>query len=243
MELSDLFVSYKQINAPKYIPTEFVSSYNNFQIDPEISQQPSEQPVEQPVEEKPKQKEPVNQPKKQNQERKMFPKIRGSVEFEQAYDEVERINPEAKRYRAFLTKIAKEESGFNKSIQNRAGAPAYGYFQFMQDGVKYNNISKYAKTDIETFRNDPKIQIQAAIRLAQDFERGFSKQDLDLARQKGFTTFGLLGGAWLGGVGGVRKYLQGLGNPSDKHWGKSGYGTTVGDRIKMFNFKRGGVIW
>ena len=240
MELSDLFVSYKQVNAPKYIPTEFVSSYNNFQIDPEISQQPSEQTPEQPVEEKPKQEEPINQPKKQNQERKMFPKIRGSVEFEQAYDEVERINPEAKKYRAFLTKIAKEESGFNKSIQNRAGAPAYGYFQFMQDGKKYNNISKYANTDIETFRNNPQLQIQAAIKLAKSFENSFTANDLKLAKDKGFTTFGLLGGAWLGGVGGVRKYLNNQGDPSDSHWG--GKGSSVGKRIRQFNYKYGGSI-
>ena len=161
---------------------------------------------------------------------------KGLDEFNKWYDEVEQEDPEAKNYRQFLTKMAEQESGFNSAIQNRAGAPAYGYFQFMQDGKKYNNISAYAGTDIDTFRNNPKLQIKAAIKLAKQFERGFNKQDLELAAQKGYTKFGLLGGAWLAGNGGVRKYLQGLANPSDKHWSKSGAGTSVADRIKMFNF-------
>jgi hypothetical protein len=161
---------------------------------------------------------------------------KGLDEFNKWYDEVEQEDPEAKNYRQFLTKMAEQESGFNSAIQNRAGAPAYGYFQFMQDGKKYNNISAYAGTDVDTFRNNPKLQIKAAIKLAKQFERGFNKQDLELAAQKGYTKFGLLGGAWLAGNGGVRKYLQGLANPSDKHWSKSGAGTDVASRIQMFNF-------
>lgn len=161
---------------------------------------------------------------------------KGLDEFNKWYDEVEQEDPEAKNYRQFLTKMAEQESGFNSAIQNRAGAPAYGYFQFMQDGKKYNNISAYAGTDVDTFRNNPKLQIKAAIKLAKQFERGFNKQDLELAAQKGCTKFGLLGGAWLAGNGGVRKYLQGLANPSDKHWSKSGSGTDVASRIQMFNF-------
>lgn len=161
---------------------------------------------------------------------------KGLDEFNKWYDKVEKENPEARNYRQFLTKMAEQESGFNSAIQNRAGAPAYGYFQFMQDGKKYNNISTYAGTDIETFRNNPELQIKAAIKLAKQFEKGFSKQDLELAAQKGYTKFGLLGGAWLAGNGGVRKYLQGLANPSDRHWSKSGSGTDVASRIQMFNF-------
>lgn len=161
---------------------------------------------------------------------------KGLDEFNKWYDEVEQEDQEAKNYRQFLTKMAEQESGFNSAIQNRAGAPAYGYFQFMQDGKKYNNISAYAGTDVDTFRNNPKLQIKAAIKLAKQFERGFNKQDLELAAQKGYTKFGLLGGAWLAGNGGVRKYLQGLANPSDKHWSKSGSGTDVASRIQMFNF-------
>ena len=167
---------------------------------------------------------------------------KGLAAFNKAYDEVEASNPEAKKYRQFLTKMAEQESGFNSAIQNRAGAPAYGYFQFMQDDKKYNNIRQYVGTDIETFRNNPKLQIEAAIKLAKSFEKGFSKEDLELANKNGYSTWGLLGGAWLAGNGGVRKFLRGQGNPSDRHWSKEGKGTDVSTRIKAFNFKEGGMI-
>lgn len=167
---------------------------------------------------------------------------KGLAAFNKAYDEVEASNPDAKKYRQFLTKMAEQESGFNSAIQNRAGAPAYGYFQFMQDDKKYNNIRQYAGTDIETFRNNPKLQIEAAIKLAKSFEKGFSKEDLELANKNGYSTWGLLGGAWLAGNGGVRKFLRGQGNPSDRHWSKEGKGTDVSTRIKAFNFKEGGMI-
>ena len=167
---------------------------------------------------------------------------KGLAEFNKAYDEVEKSNPEAKKYRQFLTKMAEQESGFNSAIQNRAGAPAYGYFQFMQDDKKYNNIRQYAGTDVETFRSNPKLQIEAAIKLAKSFEKGFSKEDLELAKKNGYSTWGLLGGAWLAGNSGVRKFLQGKGNPSDRHWSKEGKGTDVATRIKAFNFKEGGIV-
>lgn len=164
------------------------------------------------------------------------------AEFDKYYDEVEKVNPEAKKYRKFLTGIAMKESGFNPTIKN-PNAPAYGYFQFMQDGSRYNNIKQYSGVDTQTFLNNPTEQIQAAIRLAKSFENGFSKEDLESAKKKGITTWGLLGGAWLAGNGGVRTFLQGKGNPSDNHWdSKTGKGTNVEERIRLFNFQRGGRL-
>lgn len=230
------FVSYIPVESPSIdIPRLELSSPNVFSTynipitrdEPIVVQSKVEEPIEQPVikEEQPMKRELFN-----------IKPSKGLDEFNRWYDEVEQEDPEAKNYRQFLTKMAEQESGFNSAIQNKAGAPAYGYFQFMQDGKKYNNISAYAGTDVETFRNNPKLQIKAAIKLAKQFERGFNKQDLELAAQKGYTKFGLLGGAWLAGNGGVRKYLQGLANPSDRHWSKSGSGTDVASRIQMFNF-------
>lgn len=225
------FVEYNAVNRPTFNMENTFEEYR-FPTEPPIYSQPtvtevSEAPVDKPIE--------IEEPTMKRELFNITPS-KGLDEFNKWYDEVEKENPEAKNYRQFLTKMAEQESGFNSRIQNRAGAPAYGYFQFMQDGKKYNNISAYAGTDIETFRNNPKLQIQAAIKLAKSFERGFNKQDLELAAQKGYTKFGLLGGAWLAGNGGVRRFLQGLGNPSDKHWSKSGAGTSVADRIAMFNF-------
>lgn len=234
------FVSYTPVETPdipKFESSDVFSTYNIPIVrDESVVSQPK---VDEPRIDEPRIDEPiiesaVNTPMK----RELFniKPSKGLDEFNKWYDEVEKEDPEAKHYRQFLTKMAEQESGFNSAIQNRAGAPAYGYFQFMQDGKKYNNITAYAGTDIETFRNNPKLQIKAAIKLAKSFERGFNKKDLELAAQKGYTKFGLLGGAWLAGNGGVRKYLQGLANPSDRHWSKSGSGTDVASRIQMFNF-------
>ena len=237
------FVSYIPVESPSIdIPRLELSSPNVFSTynipitrdEPIVVQSKVEEPIEQPVI---KEEQPVIK-EEQPMKRELFniKPSKGLDEFNRWYDEVEQEDPEAKNYRQFLTKMAEQESGFNSAIQNKAGAPAYGYFQFMQDGKKYNNISAYAGTDVETFRNNPKLQIKAAIKLAKSFERGFNKKDLELAAQKGYTKFGLLGGAWLAGNGGVRKYLQGLANPSDRHWSKSGSGTDVASRIQMFNF-------
>lgn len=229
------FVSYTPVETPdipKFESSDVFSTYNIPIVrDESVVSQPK---VDEPRVDEPIIESAVNTPMK----RELFniKPSKGLDEFNKWYDEVEKEDPEAKHYRQFLTKMAEQESGFNSAIQNRAGAPAYGYFQFMQDGKKYNNITAYAGTDIETFRNNPKLQIKAAIKLAKSFERGFNKKDLELAAQKGYTKFGLLGGAWLAGNGGVRKYLQGLANPSDKHWSKSGSGTDVASRIQMFNF-------
>ena len=229
------FVSYTPVETPdipKFESSDVFSTYNIPIVrDESVVSQPK---VDEPRVDEPIIESAVNTPMK----RELFniKPSKGLDEFNKWYDEVEQEDPEAKHYRQFLTKMAEQESGFNSAIQNRAGAPAYGYFQFMQDGKKYNNITAYAGTDIETFRNNPKLQIKAAIKLAKSFERGFNKKDLELAAQKGYTKFGLLGGAWLAGNGGVRKYLQGLANPSDRHWSKSGSGTDVASRIQMFNF-------
>ena len=67
---------------------------------------------------------------------------KGTEEFNRIYDEVEKEYPEASKYRTFLTTVAKYESGFNSKAKNK-NAPAWGYFQFMQDDNKYNNIQKY----------------------------------------------------------------------------------------------------
>lgn len=229
------FVSYTPVETPdipKFESSDVFSTYNIPIVrDESVVSQPR---VDEPRVDEPIIESAVNTPMK----RELFniKPSKGLDEFNKWYDEVEKEDPEAKHYRQFLTKMAEQESGFNSAIQNRAGAPAYGYFQFMQDGKKYNNITAYAGTDVETFRNNPKLQIKAAIKLAKSFERGFNKKDLELAAQKGYTKFGLLGGAWLAGNGGVRKYLQGLANPSDRHWSKSGSGTDVASRIQMFNF-------
>lgn len=135
-------------------------------------------------------------------------------------------HPDANKYKNLLTDIAKHESNFNYSIQNTAGAPAYGYFQFWQDG-RINNITKYSGLSIEDFRNNPKAQIEAAVKMAKSIENQFNSEDLRIAKAKGYNMNQLIRGAWLGGVGGVRKVLRDQGDPSDNKWYKNGKGRSV----------------
>lgn len=161
---------------------------------------------------------------------------KGTEEFNRIYDEVEREYPEASKYRAFLTTVAKYESGFNSKAKNK-NAPAWGYFQFMQDDNKYNNIKTYAGVDTQTFLDNPKLQIIAAINLAKSMEKGFSKEDINAAKSKGITKWGMLGGAWLGGNGGLRRYLLNNENISDKHWSSDNSGIDMINQIKRYNFE------
>lgn len=112
----------------------------------------------------------------------------------------------------------------------------------MQDGKKYNNISHYANTDIDTFLKNPKLQIEAAIKLAKDFENSITKADKIQAKYKGVdldTEQGkqaALHAMWLSGPGGFRRWLKGD-NPSDRNWSKEGKGTSVDELIQKYNGK------
>lgn len=94
----------------------------------------------------------------------------------------------------FFSALAKRESGYDYTIRNKAGAPAWGYFQFMQDGVRWNNISKYAGVDIDTFLKDPVLQIRAARSLASDFLGQLKWDDYNVAASMGYDKQALLGG-------------------------------------------------
>lgn len=145
----------------------------------------------------------------------------------------------------FFASIAKHESNFNPTVQNKAGAPAFGYFQFMQDGKKWNNISKFAGVDIQTFRNNPILQIKAAEKLANAFLSQFTEEDKKRARELGYSDSALVRGAWMGGVGGVRNFLYKGINASDNHWDKkTGKGSNVKAAMDRGNnyFKKGGIL-
>lgn len=148
----------------------------------------------------------------------------------------------------FFARIAQQESGFNPKIQNSLGAPAYGYFQFMQGkdkGRSWDNIQRFAGVDIETFRNSPELQIRAADKLADSFLKGFNEKDLKRARELGYSNSALIAGAWLGGVDGVRKLLHYNKNVDDKSWDPNGKkGVDMRTQMDKFNnmFKKGGVL-
>ena len=165
-----------------------------------------------------------------------FRASKGLNQFNIDFNEALKVGGEEARQlqnrRALLTHIAQVESSFNSSIKNRAGAPAYGYFQFMQGpykGKNYNNVGLYAGVDLDTFRKSPVLQIRAANKLANEFIRSFSKTELDRLHKLGWTDNAIIAGAWLGGPGGVRRFAF-------RNIDSSDGADTVGKRMKKFNY-------
>ena len=233
--LSDLLVSYKQVEAPTYdstpeLPMERLNRLDR--LNQYVDNRDSDDTEESPTSTFRWHYDPGTKPTSMNGQLISAPTTSGSQEFEKAYDEVEKLDPDAKNRRTLLTQLAKAESGFVKDVQNRGGAPAYGYFQFMQGnyrGKNYNNIGTYAGTDIATFRNNAKLQIQAANKLAKEFMSSFSQNELDRMHKMGWTDNAIIAGAWLGGPGGVRAYVF---NNNDRNDGA----TSISKRMKQFNF-------
>lgn len=195
-----------------------------------------------PKEELQEDSKPVSIPKKETKgdSKLEFTSEPGNDKFREYY--LKAVGKEDDMYN-FLSKVAHYESGYNPTAKN-PNAPAYGYFQFMQDGVNYKNITDYGDVDIDTFLNTPEIQINAARSLADTFLKSLKKVDLEKMYEKGITRSGALGAMWLAGYGGFKKYLYHDKDLSDSHWYSNGEGVKISDQIKRYNgiFKRGGKI-
>lgn len=166
---------------------------------------------------------------KENTKQKKF--LKSPKTFDEAFQQAITINPEVSEYKDFLVKLAKKESNFNSYIQNTAGAPYYGYFQMGKEEIK-----KTTGLSVEEFRKDPVQQILGAVKLYKMNLKTMKAIGIyNIGKEKGYSDDALVAGAWLGGPGGVKKYLKGLGDPSDSHWYKNGKGTSVGIRMKEFN--------
>ncbi len=184
--------------------------------------------------------DPIYIPKPEHKSTLSYTPSPGESPFKESYLKV--VGEEDDMYK-FFSLLAKNESGYDPKAKN-PNAPAYGYFQFMQDGVDYHNISDYGDVDIDTFLNTPEIQINAARALADSFLSHLNEEDLAKMAEKGITRSGALGGMWLGGYGGLKRYLYNNENVSDTHWDPSGAGTNMEKQIKIYNglFKKGGRI-
>lgn len=234
-----------QYSLPKFGDSEYLPLFTNNDIDQEkediiIEDLPS---IEMPIIEKPDYVKPIlHSLKVPNYKSSSSLSTPGEVAFDNAFAS---SGVSYDRY-AFFSKLAKMESGYNPTIQNSAGYPAWGYFQFM-DGTytdasgntrSWSNIKDIANVDISTFLNNPVLQIQSANKLADKFLSNFDSKDLKQAKKLGYSASALVAGAWLAGPGGVKKFLHEGKNASDAH------GTNIKQRMDEFNnyFKDGGVL-
>lgn len=156
-------------------------------------------------------------------------------EFEKALQNVMKKDKRAKDNEMFLRVLAAKESAFRKDVTAVTNSH-HGYFQLSNQNVKAYSSAK----SVDEYKNNPEMQIEAALNLYDAFKKGLSKKDKELAKEKGYTMFGLIAGAWAGGNGNLRKYLEGRGDTSDSHHyekaGKGkGLGTSVGTYVNLFS--------
>lgn len=148
--------------------------------------------------------------------------ISSNDSFSSVLDKLAAEDESIAKNKDILSRLAQVESNQRWNARNDR---AYGAFQLMDFNIT---------GDINDFINNPEEQIRQANRLLEFNKSQFTKKDLELAQKQGYNYDQLLAGAWLGGVGSVRKVLIGTGNPSDKD------GADV--RSRMQKFQQGGVI-
>lgn len=247
---SHLFNTYEAVTPPPKFNTDFEDTYqilrednpvidslDSLKLVPTFEAPSVDRPLIQPfipqlqVDTLPQKKQDSSTTSNTLSEPKKTSIIRGPKLFEEAFKEAEKMNPEISKYKTFLTKIAKRESNFNPSIQNTSGAPYYGFFQMGRQEIRQTT-----GLTVHEFRSNPVKQILGAVELYKhNLKVMKSIGAYDLGKQKGYSEDALVAGAWLGGPGGVKKYLLGKGNPSDSHWYGGKGGTSVGRRMNEFN--------
>ena len=160
MGISDLFVSYNQVQAPSYLESPQV------EYTP-IGEELTTQENLDRIQSRNQKKEgfagwnPLEQnTSEDNSTSTSHTPAKGSKSFNLAMASYLAKHPEDAKYRQTLTEIAAKESNFNPTIKN-AKSSASGYFQFINSTRK-----QYAPhLTKEQFLNNPEEQISAAVKL------------------------------------------------------------------------------
>ena len=160
MGISDLFVSYNQVQAPSYLESPQV------EYTP-IGEELTTQENLDRIQSRNQKKEgfagwnPLEQnTSEDNLTNTSHIPAKGSKSFNLAMTSYLAKHPEDAKYRQTLTEIAAKESNFNPTVKN-AKSSASGYFQFINSTRK-----QYAPhLTKEQFLNNPEEQISAAVKL------------------------------------------------------------------------------
>ena len=160
MGISDLFVSYNQVQAPSYLESP------QMEYTP-IGEELTTQENLDRIQSRNQKKEgfagwnPLEQnTSEDNSTSTSHTPAKGSKSFNLAMASYLAKHPEDAKYRQTLTEIAAKESNFNPTVKN-AKSSASGYFQFINSTRK-----QYAPhLTKEQFLNNPEEQISAAVKL------------------------------------------------------------------------------
>lgn len=192
MDLSDLLVSYKQVELPTY--------YEDTTIQPLIPENLIARA--QDVVQKPDNKfvgwkypEPEDNPVEISDN---MPTVKGSALFEQEMNKYMAAHPQDQQYRNTLTTIAKKESNFKQHVANSASS-AVGWFQFI-DSTRRGVMPNLTKQE---FINSPQAQISAAVKLLK-MNRAISNQ---FKNRRGLSQIQIDYGMWFSPKA-LRNYLD-----------------------------------
>lgn len=160
MGISDLFVSYNQVQAPSYLESpqieytpigEELTTQENLDRIQSRNQKKEGFAGWNPLEQNTSEYNSINT---------SHTPAKGSKSFNLAMASYLAKHPEDAKYRQTLTEIAAKESNFNPTVKN-AKSSASGYFQFINSTRK-----QYAPhLTKEQFLNNPEEQISAAVKL------------------------------------------------------------------------------
>lgn len=194
MDLSDLLVSYKQVELPTYYED------NSTTIQPLIPEDLVTRA--QDVVQKPDNKfigwkypEPEDNPVEISDN---MPTVKGSALFEQEMNKYMAAHPQDQQYRNTLTTIAKKESNFKQHAANSASS-AVGWFQFI-DSTRRGVMPNLTKQE---FINSPQAQISAAVKLLK-MNRAISNQ---FKNRRGLSQIQIDYGMWFSPKA-LRNYLD-----------------------------------
>lgn len=194
MDLSDLLVSYKQVELPTYYED------NSTTIEPLIPEDLVTRA--QDVVQKPDNKfidwkypELEDNPVEISDN---IPTVKGSALFEQEMNKYMAAHPQDQQYRNTLTTIAKKESNFKQHAANSASS-AVGWFQFI-DSTRRGVMPNLTKQE---FINSPQAQISAAVKLLK-MNRAISNQ---FKNRRGLSQIQIDYGMWFSPKA-LRNYLD-----------------------------------
>lgn len=166
MDLSDLLVSYKQVELPTYYED---TSTTVQPLIPENLIARAQDVVQKPDNKFIGWKYPELEDNPAEISDNM-PTVKGSALFEQEMNKYMAAHPQDQQYRNTLTTIAEKESNFKQHAANSASS-AVGWFQFI-DSTRRGVMPNLTKQE---FINSPQAQISAAVKLLK-MNRAISNQ-------------------------------------------------------------------
>lgn len=194
MDLSDLLVSYKQVELPTYYED---TSTTVQPLIPENLIARAQDVVQKPDNKFVGWKYPELEDNPVEISDNM-PTVKGSALFEQEMNKYMAAHPQDQQYRNTLTTIAKKESNFKQHAANSASS-AVGWFQFI-DSTRRGVMPNLTKQE---FINSPQAQISAAVKLLK-MNRAISNQ---FKNRRGLSQIQIDYGMWFSPKA-LRNYLD-----------------------------------